>query len=309
MAGPRRPLIDPTHLLELLAGRTAPDRVVVLDVRWRLGGPPGRPDHDRAHIPDAVFVDLDDELADPPGPAGRHPLPTPERLQAALRRAGVGEHSHVVAHDDGNGTVAARAWWVLRWAGLPAEQVSVLDGGFAAWVAAGLPTTAEPSHPAPGRITVRPGAMPVLDADGAASVARNGLLLDARAAPRYRGEVEPVDPRAGHIPGAVNAPATDVAGPDGRWAPPPVLEEWFAALGLRGAGGARGDETESPAGAYCGSGVNATALVLAAEYAGIRSPSEPVALYVGSWSNWSADARRPAATGGSAGGDPLPSAK
>ncbi len=309
MARPRTPLIDPPHLLELLADGAAPDGVVVLDVRWRLGGPPGRPDHDRAHIPGAVFVDLDDELADPPGPGGRHPLPAPERLQAALRRAGVGERSHVVAHDDGNGTVAARAWWLLRWAGLPAERVSVLDGGFAAWVAAGLPTTAEPSRPAPGRITVRPGAMPVLDADGAASVARDGLLLDARAAPRYRGEVEPVDPRAGHIPGAVNAPATDVAGPDGRWSPAEVLAERFAALGLGTPGEARGAGTTSPAGAYCGSGINAAALVLAAEYAGIRTPAEPLALYVGSWSNWSADARRPAATGGSAGGDPLPSAQ
>ena len=231
---------------------------------------------------------MDADLADPPGPAGRHPLPSVERLQSALRRAGVRDGSLVVAHDDAQGVQAARAWWLLRWAGFPAGTVAVLDGGFRAWVEAGLPTTAEPSHPEPGDVTVRPGGMPVLDADEAAALARTGVLLDARAPERYRGEHEPVDPKAGHIPGARNAPATDVLGPDGRWRPPAALTEWLTALAGSG---------EGEVGAYCGSGATAAALVLAAEHTGLRSPERPVGLYVGSWSNWSADAERPIATG------------
>ncbi|NMH78658.1 sulfurtransferase [Pseudonocardia xinjiangensis] len=284
------PLITSSDLAALLDTSSSAERPVVLDVRWRLGGPPGRADHDRAHLPGAVFLDLDTELADPPGPAGRHPLPTPQRLQDALRRAGVHDDSRVVAHDDGDGVVAARAWWLLRWAGLPAGRVAVLDGGFAAWVAAGLPTTAEPSRPEPGDVTVRPGGMPVLDADGAAALARDGVLLDARAAPRYRGETEPVDPRAGHIPGALNAPAADLVGPDGRWLAPEVVAQRLAALGVAAEGGA-------DVAAYCGSGVTAAALVLAAEHARLRPPEQPIALYSGSWSNWSADPERPVATG------------
>jgi thiosulfate/3-mercaptopyruvate sulfurtransferase len=288
------PLIAPQDLAALLAAPIGGQRPVVIDVRWRLGGPPGRADHDTGHIPGAVYLDLDTELADPPGPDGRHPLPAAERLQAALRRAGVRDGSVVVAHDDGNGSVAARAWWLLRWAGLPAERVAVLDGGYAGWVADGLPTTVEPSRPEPGDVTVRPGAMPVLDADGAAALGRAGVLLDARAAPRYRGETEPVDPRAGHIPGARNAPATELSGADGRWLPAPVLAQRLAELGVHG--GERGS-AGGGAGAYCGSGVNAAALVLAVEHAGLRPPERPIGLYVGSWSNWSADPQRPAATG------------
>lgn len=290
MVVPMAPLIRPSDLAALLIDANRTERPVVIDVRWRLGGPPGRVDHDAAHLPGAVFLDIDTELADPPGVGGRHPLPGADRLQAVLRRAGVHEGSRVVAHDDGDGTVAARMWWLLRWAGLPADRVAVLDGGYAAWVDAGLPTTGEPSRPAAGDVMVRPGAMPVLDADGAAALGRHGVLLDARAAPRYRGEVEPVDPRAGHIPGALNAPAADLVGPDGRWLPPPVLAQRFAGLGV-GAGGSPG------VGAYCGSGVTAAALVLAVEHSGLRPPSQPIALYAGSWSNWSADPARPAVTG------------
>jgi thiosulfate/3-mercaptopyruvate sulfurtransferase len=281
------PLLAPTRLAELLADPDAVRRPVVLDVRWRLGGPPARPDHDAAHIPGAVFLDMDTDLADPPGPAGRHPLPSVERLQSALRRAGVRDDSLVVAHDDAQGVQAARAWWLLRWAGFPAARVAVLDGGFRGWVDAGLPTTDEPSRPAPGDVTVRPGGMPVLDADEAAALARSGVLLDARAPERYRGEHEPVDPKAGHIPGARNAPATDVLGPDGRWLPPASLAEWLDDVA----------DGEEEIGAYCGSGATATALVLAAEHAGVRPPERPIALYVGSWSNWSADPGRPVATG------------
>ncbi len=299
------PVIPARQLAALLRHSTVP---VILDVRWRLGGPPGRADYDAAHLPGAVFVDLDAELAGPPGPQGRHPLPEPPLLQTALRRAGVSRGSQVVAYDDGNGSVAARAWWLLRWAGLPARQVAVLDGGWAGWVAAGLPTTAEPSQTAEGDVprgdvprgdvprgdvprgdvVVCAGAMPVLDADGAAELARTGVLLDARAAPRYRGEVEPVDPRAGHIPGARNLPATDIVGPGGQVLPATELARRLAELGAAG---------DTPVGAYCGSGVTAAALVLAAEHAGLRIPEHPIALYAGSWSNWSADPARPVATG------------
>ncbi|MCU1664283.1 MAG: thiosulfate/3-mercaptopyruvate sulfurtransferase [Pseudonocardiales bacterium] len=283
------PLIAPSDLAALLDAPRSSERPVVLDVRYRLGGPPGKADHDAAHLPGAVYLDLDTELADPPGAGGRHPLPSHDRLQAALRRAGVHDGSRVVAHDDGNGTVAARAWWLLRWAGLPADRVAVLDGGFAAWVGAGLPVTDEPSRPEAGDVTVRPGGMPVLDADGAAALARRGVLLDARVGPRYRGETEPVDAKAGHIPGALNAPAVDLAGPDGRWPAPEVVAERFSALGV--------DDGPGGAGAYCGSGVTAAALVLAVEHARLRPPARPIALYVGSWSNWSADPARPVATG------------
>jgi len=280
---PASPLMSAERLAELPEAE-----LVILDVRWRLGGPPGRADYDAAHIPSAVFVDLDTELADPPGPGGRHPLPDPARLQAVLRRAGVRADTSVVAYDDGNGAVAARAWWLLRWAGMPAGRVAVLDGGWAAWVADGRPTTAEPAQPAAGDVVVHPGAMPVLDADEVAALARSGVLLDARAAPRYRGETEPVDPKAGHIPGARNLPATEITGPDGRVRAPAELAEQF---------GARGGTGATPIAAYCGSGVNAAALVLAAEHAGLRSPDDPVALFPGSWSQWSSDPSRPVATG------------
>jgi thiosulfate/3-mercaptopyruvate sulfurtransferase len=266
----------------------------VLDVRWRLGGPPGRADHEAGHVPGAVFVDLDAELAGPPGAQGRHPLPDPGALQEALRRAGVREGASVVAYDDDSGAVAARAWWLLRWAGVPADRVAVLDGGYRAWVGSGLPVTAARSRPEPGDLVVRPGGMPVVDADGAAATARAGLLLDARAGARYRGETEPVDPAAGHVPGAVNAPAADHLDESGRWLPPEALARQYAALGVP-------DEGEDGAGAavaaYCGSGVTATAVILALEHAGLRPPGRPAALYAGSWSHWSADPRRPVTTG------------
>jgi thiosulfate/3-mercaptopyruvate sulfurtransferase len=282
------PLISPQDLASALAESGDEAKPVVLDVRYRLGGPPGRPDHDIAHLPGAVFLDLDTDLADAPGSAGRHPLPDPGRLQDALRGAGIRETSRVVAHDDGNGLAAVRAWWLLRWAGLPADRVAVLDGGYAGWVAAGLPTTAAPSRPEPGDIVVRAGAMPVVDADGAAALGRAGVLIDARAAPRYRGENEPIDPVAGHVPGAHNVPVTEFVGPEGRWLPPSVLAEKFSGLGV---------SESADVGAYCGSGVTAAALVLAVEYAGLRPPSRPIALYAGSWSNWVADPARPVAVG------------
>jgi thiosulfate/3-mercaptopyruvate sulfurtransferase len=293
------PLLEPAHLAALLrcaAGGGVPP--VVLDVRWRLGGPAGRADHEAGHVPGAVFVDLDTELAAPPGPGGRHPLPDAGALQAVLRRAGVSQESRVVAYDDDTGAVAARAWWLLRWAGLPADRVAVLDGGFRAWTAEGLPVTATPSRPAPGDVVVHPGGMPVVGADAAAELARHGVLLDARAGARYRGETEPVDARAGHIPGARNAPATEHLGPDGRWLPPTALARHYGARGVAPVDGRTDRENGSAeVGAYCGSGVNAAAVVLALEYSGLRPAARPAALYPGSWSEWSADPHRPVATG------------
>ncbi|MFR9802524.1 sulfurtransferase [Pseudonocardia sp. RS010] len=286
-AGWSAPLISSAGLAAVLG---APDRPVVLDVRWRLGGPHGRADHLAGHVPGAGFIDLDSELADPQGArglGGRHPLPSVARLERALRLCGVRAGSRVVAYDDGDGSVAARAWWLLRWAGLPADRVAVLDGGWKAWRAAGLPEETGPLAPQNGTVVVRPGGMPVVDAEGAAAIAGAGVLLDARAAVRYRGEQEPVDRRAGHVPGAVNAPFTGHVGADGRWLPPEELAERFRRLGV-----GRG-----PVGAYCGSGVTAASVVLALEVAGLRPPERPAVLYAGSWSDWSSDPRRPVATG------------
>jgi thiosulfate/3-mercaptopyruvate sulfurtransferase len=255
---------------------------VVLDVRWYLGGPPGLDSYRRGHVPTAVFTDLDRVLAGPPGAGGRHPLPEPAAFQAAMRAAGVRQDRAVVVYDDGDATIAARGWWTLRYYGH--ENVRVLDGGYRAWVSAGLEVTQAEPGPAPGDFTARPGHMPVLDAAGAQATARTGRLLDARSAERYRGETEPVDPVAGHIPGAVSAPTTGNVNADGTFAGAAELAARFAALGVTGDGTA--------VGAYCGSGVTAAHEVLALALAGV-----PAALYVGSWSNWVADPGRPVATG------------
>lgn len=262
-------------------------RPVLLDVRWRMAGPPGLDSYRAGHLPGAVFLDLDTDLAAAPGTAGRHPLPSPDVLRAALRRAGVRAGHPVVVYDDGDGSIAARAWWLLRWAGH--REVAVLDGGFAAWVAQDRPLSTRTPEPEPGDIEVRPGSMPVLDADDAADLARDGLLLDARAPERYRGETEPIDPRAGHIPGARNAPFAGHTGQEGRWRTPAELAARFADIGVT---------ADTAVGAYCGSGVTACSVVLALEVAGRQ---EPAALYAGSWSQWSADPARPVATGGQPG--------
>lgn len=277
-----RPMITTTELAEQLSGPESA-RSVVLDVRWRLGGPPGAESYREGHLPGAVYVDLDTALAGEPGDGGRHPLPEPETLQRHLRAAGVRTGHPVVVYDDADGSVAARAWWLLRWAGH--GEVAVLDGGFAAWEAEGQPVTAEVPEPEEGDIVVKPGGMPVLDADQAAALARDGLLFDARARPRYAGETEPIDPRAGHVPGAVNAPFSGHVGEDGRWRDASELAERFEGLGV---------SPGSPVGVYCGSGVTAASVVLALEVAG---HPETAALYAGSWSHWSRDPERPVATG------------
>jgi thiosulfate/3-mercaptopyruvate sulfurtransferase len=257
--------------------------VTVLDVRWRLGGPPGRELYDAARIPGAAFVDLDRDLAAPPGEGGRHPMPAAADFELAMRRAGVSDDRPVVVYDDADATAAARAWWLLRYFGH--QSVRVLDGGFRAWTAAGYPAAPpDPSyHGAIGDFTARPGQLGLLDAAGAAARAHAGLLLDARAGERYRGEAEHVDPVAGHIPGAVSAPTAENVNPDGTFKSSADLAARFAALGAHG---------DREVAAYCGSGVTAAHEVLALTLAGI-----PADLYVGSWSNWLTDPTRPVATG------------
>jgi thiosulfate/3-mercaptopyruvate sulfurtransferase len=277
------PLVTAAELGELLERRPAPH---LLDVRWRLGGPDGRGAYLAGHIPGAVFVDLDGELAAPPDPiAGRHPLPDPAAFQAAARRWGLTHGHPVVAYDDWGGRAAARAWWLLRWAGV--THVQVLDGGLAAWVAHAGPLQQGTMTIEPGDLRVTAGGLPVVDADGAAALARTGVLLDARAGERYRGEVEPIDPVAGHVPGAINAPTDDNLGEAGRFHGPARLRDRFAALGVDAAG---------PVGVYCGSGVTATHEILALAAVGIDA-----ALYSGSWSSWVADPTRPVVTGAAPG--------
>jgi thiosulfate/3-mercaptopyruvate sulfurtransferase len=277
------PLIGTEKLASLLDDPDSRRRPVLLDVRWRLGGPPGIDSYRAGHLPGAVHLDVDTQLSSSPGEGGRHPLPDPVALQQTLRAAGVRSDRPVVAYDDGDGSVAARAWWLLRWAGQ--RDVAVLDGGFAAWTAEHRPLSAEPARPEPGDVTVVPGGMPTVDADGAAELARSGLLLDARAGERYEGRTEPVDARAGHIPGAVNAPFAGHTRPDGRWRTPAELADRFAGLGAA---------PGVPVAAYCGSGVTACSVVLALEVAGRDGAA---ALYPGSWSQWSAQHGRPVATG------------
>jgi thiosulfate/3-mercaptopyruvate sulfurtransferase len=276
-------LISARALAAELAPVKGPEQApVLLDVRWRLAGPPGLDSYQQGHLPGAVFADLDRDLAGPPGPGGRHPLPDPAAFQAAMRAAGVSSGRAVVVYDDGDAMAAARGWWTLRYFGHP--DVRVLDGGYRAWAEAGLPVTTDRPAPAPGDFTAEPGHLPVLDAAGAQAAARDGLLLDARTGERYRGETEPVDPVAGHIPGAVSAPTAGNANPDGTFRTPAELAARFTALGaVPGA---------TPVGAYCGSGVTAAHEILALALAGL-----PAALYVGSWSDWITDPARPVATG------------
>ncbi len=281
-------LISPAELAEALAGHEPP---AVIDVRWRLGGPPGLDSYRAGHLPGAAYVDLDTQLAGPPGDGGRHPLPPAGHFEAAMRTAGVRRDRDVVVCDEADSTIAARAWWMLRYHGH--ERVRVLDGGFRAWAAAGLPVSTDDAAPAPGDFTANPGQLPVLDAASAANLARSGILLDARAPARYRGQAEPVDRVAGHIPGAVSAPTAENVTADGRFRPPADLRARFADLGVEAAACRAPDPAAAQqVGVYCGSGVTAAHELLALNLAGIAA-----ALYVGSWSDWVADPDRPVATG------------
>jgi thiosulfate/3-mercaptopyruvate sulfurtransferase len=263
-------LTDPDELRGLL-----PD-VTLLDVRWRLGRTDGREAYLAGHIPGAAYVDLATDLADPPGDRGRHPLPEPRRFAAAMRRCGVRGGRPVVVYDDWSGLAATRAWWLLRHHGHP--DVRLLDGGWTWWRRTG--NDVETGEPAvePGDFVAGPGRLPVLDAEGAARVARDGVLIDARAPERYAGLEEPVDPVAGHIPGAVNVPATANLD-DGRFRRSRLLAEAY-----------QGADGSQEIAAYCGSGVTATHDVFALHLLGREA-----ALYPGSWSEWVTDPRRPVA--------------
>ncbi|PCC57011.1 sulfurtransferase [Brevibacterium aurantiacum] len=271
-------LITADELLARLADDGSTPRL--LDVRWRLQKPDGRDDFAAGHIPGAVYVDLDTELAahSETGPtAGRHPLPSAEAFQEQVRAWGIDQLTEVVVYDDNSGQGAARAWWLLQWAGMTAR---VLDGGLNAFVAAGGELATGPSEPVqPSTVTITPDSMPVIDADAAS--AWTGVLLDARTGERFRGETEPLDAKAGHIPGAKSAPASENTA-DGKFLDEEALRSRFSSLGA----------LDQPVGVYCGSGVSAchNALVLAS--LGVES-----SLYPASWSGWSSDPARPVATG------------
>jgi thiosulfate/3-mercaptopyruvate sulfurtransferase len=268
-------LVTARELEELLA-KGKP--VTILDVRWELTRPDGREAYAAGHVPGAVYASMEDDLTDHDVPGrGRHPLPSGRAVEAAARRWGIGADTTVVAYDDWNRAGSARAWWVLKAAGLP--DVRILDGGLAAWTAAGGVLEAGVVTPAPGDVAVLhddlyAGGLPTLSADDAAALGPR--LVDARAPERFRGDTEPVDPVAGHIPGANNVPSTTLLGAAG---------EFHADADLMRAFG-------DVAGVYCGSGVTAAVAVAALAAAGVD-----VALFPGSWSQWCGDPARPVATG------------
>jgi thiosulfate/3-mercaptopyruvate sulfurtransferase len=274
------PLIAVEHLRALLEAKTP---LAVLDVRWTLAGPE-REAYAAGHVPGAHFVSVDDDLAAPHGHRsvhGRHPVPDRGEFQAVMRRCGVYTEHPVVVYDAQGGTSAARAWWLLRYFGH--GDVRVLDGGYPAWVAEDEPVSTRTPPRGDGDFVARPGAMPLLDAAGAAELARTGLLLDARSPERYAGAAEPVDPVAGHVPGAVNLPTVEHIGDAGRMLPHDQLLARFQKAGYDG----------GAVGAYCGSGVNAAHTILALEAAGVHGGR----LYADSWSGWITDPTRPVATG------------
>jgi len=260
---------------------------IVVDCRFTLTDPPaGRAAYDRGHIPGARYAHLDDDLARPPSASeGRHPLPDRDRFTATLGSWGIRAGDKVVAYDEGSGAIAARLWWLLGWVGH--ERRAVLDGGFAAWQEAGLPVErTAPAFAARSYEARRRERDPVVaTAEIAAAQAAGDLLVDARAAPRYRGEQEPIDPKAGHVPGARNRPFSANVTAAGRFRPPAELRVELTEL-LAG----RGPERLV---AMCGSGVTACHLLLAMEVAGLPGGR----LYAGSWSEWIRDPARPIKTG------------
>lgn len=312
------PLIQVEELASLLAGpdTDAPDRPVVLDVRYRMAGATGRREFERAHIPGASYVDLDTELATirSDGVGGRHPMPTPQVFTAAMRAAGVTMSRPVVAYDDWASLPASRLWWMLRHYGF--LDVRVLDGGLSAWTAAKAPTESGLCATGAGDFSpASPGVGRLLDATGATEYAVRHLLLDARSPDRFRGENETIDPVAGHIPGAISAPALAAVDASGRFLPAGQLARRFQRLGLsdatdtigpstishttgtrnaRAASDASGEAVSRIVGTYCGSGVQATHLALALSIADI---SDDAAVYMGSWSDWITGPERPVETG------------
>lgn len=274
-------LITPEELHALMVAPDTDPRI--LDVRWRLDQPNGYAEYLQGHIPGAVYVDLDDELAERGRPAteGRHPLPTIETLQCAARRWGLHSGETVVVYDDVKNTSSARAWWLLRHSGV--RDVRVLDGSLRGWTQAGFPLETGDVIPEPGTLTLRYGELKVLDIENVADFPQRGTLLDTRAAERYRGEREPIDPRAGHIPGAVNAPTAQNVDEHGRFLAAEALRERFIRLGV---------DPQKPVASYCGSGVNAAHSAFALERAGFDA-----ALYPGSFSQWANNCEREVITG------------
>ncbi len=276
-------LVSVNELAELLRA----DAVRVVDVRWRLsvpGGtsqPNGWEEYRRGHIPGAVFADLESELTRHGRPdEGRHPIPSTAQVQDAARRWGLNDGDPVVAYDDAGGLAAARAWWLLRHGGV---DVRVLDGGWQAWKDAGGDVESGSVEYAPGTVTLADVSADSLTIDEAAAFPASGVLLDVRAPERFRGETEPLDPIAGHIPGAVNLPTGKHVADDGTLRDLATLKKNFADAGI---------DDDTPVAAYCGSGITAvhTALVLAE--AGIDAK-----IFHGSWSQWSNTPGRPVATG------------
>ena len=262
-----------------LAGRIDDPDVVVCDVRWYLTDHDrGRREYEEAHLPGARFVDLHTDLAGGAG-GGRHPLPTVEAFAAVLGRNGVQSGSFVVAYDSAGGATAARLWWMLRSVGH--GRVVVLDGGYPAWVAAGHPVTADVPPESGATYSPAPDWTGVVDADMVAqSAALGGTIIDARSPERFRGESEPIDARAGHIPGAINRFHEDTIGADGLHLSGPELVKQFAGVGMNAI-------------VYCGSGVTACHDLLVMSTIGLPGGR----LYPGSWSQWSADPDREIATG------------
>jgi thiosulfate/3-mercaptopyruvate sulfurtransferase len=274
-------LISVAELAQRLSSGLPPR---ILDVRWTVTEPDGRDAYLAGHIPGAVYVDLDTELSDHSVTGrGRHPLPSADALQRSARRWGLNPGDPVVIYDDWGNQAAARAWWLLRAAGI--DDVRLLDGGWAEWRRGGLPAEIVAAQPDLGTVGIESlDGLPSIDADGAAERAssRHHMLLDARTTARYRGDEEPLDPRAGHIPGAVSAPTAANLADDSTFLPPDDLRQRFAALGAG----------ELPVAVYCGSGVTATHQIAALAIAGYEA-----ALYPGSWSEWSSTPGRPVATG------------
>lgn len=276
------PLISPAELQE----HQARDACVVVDCRFNLGEPAaGRQAWAEAHVPGARYAHLDEDLAAPVGEqGGRHPLPGADQFARLLARWGVQPHHLVVAYDDAGGAIAGRLWWLLRHFGH--EQAAVLDGGFAAWQAAGLPVEKQPPevHEAPLR-ELYPGRMPVIDAHELIDRLQAGsiVLIDVRDGQRFAGAVEPLDRVAGHVPGAVNLPLTGNVDEAGRFLAPQALRQRFQSI--------IGQRPVAEVALMCGSGVSACQSLVAMEHAGLAGAT----LYAGSWSDWISDADRPVA--------------
>ncbi|WP_284528205.1 sulfurtransferase [Microbacterium sp. T2.11-28] len=271
-------LVDADRLSAELEGASPPR---LLDVRWRLNEPEGRPAYVGGHLPGAVYVDLERELARPGRPEeGRFPLPDPADLEAAARRWGLWRGDRVVVYDDNDGVAAARAWWLLRGHGI---DVRVLDGGFRGWLHAGYPLARGDHAPPAGDVVLAGPGPAVATIQDAALAPRTGVLVDVRAPQHYRGQVGGLDPGAGHIPGAINIPTVTHIAPDGRLHEP---------ARIRAALAARGVTAETAVVLYCNNGIASAHSALAFAVAGIG-----VRVYPGSWSQWSRSPGRPIATG------------